>query len=502
MGTVARWTIGRKLGLGLTALVASAVVLGGSSLQVITRLARSLETARNVTAQDLDLVARTRDDFQELKSQALEQQLAYAMVELEHGPANSNRTGGGQCSSCHAPTPPDESIRNLERISTDIQRQTAGLRRLVQDEALRQELAALDQQAAAWLAGGRDYEQLARAGRFEEAHAVLRDRVFPILDQADKTTRLLSQQAREAVKQEDHRAQSEVVGSRWWTVSLIGLNLLVGALLLGIVRHITGRLRQTVSEMRDQANRVGTSVDQVSAAGRSLAQGASAQASSLEETSASSRQMDALVNRNSGDARSAARRVSEWQARFEQTAGWLDQMVGAMSDLTAQSQKISNIIRVIEGIAFQTNILALNAAVEAARAGDAGAGFAVVAGEVRHLAQRCADAARDTTGLIEECIARSGDGKVKVDRVAAAVKAIAGESAELKRLIDAVDLGSQEQSRGIAEMTLAIRQIDQVTGSTAGIAEQSAAAAHNLQEQSESLKDTAARLSAMVGERH
>jgi methyl-accepting chemotaxis protein len=168
-------------------------------------------------------------------------------------------------------------------------------------------------------------------------------------------------------------------------------------------------------------------------------------------------------------------------------------------EIHSQSDRISKIIKVIDGIAFQTNILALNAAVEAARAGEAGLGFAVVADEVRNLAQRCAQAAKDTATLIEESIAKSNDGKQRVDRVAAAIRTITGESAKVKILSDEVNLGSREQSRCIEQMGKAIAQMEAVTGNTAANAEESAAAAKELDAQSETLKDVAQRLTAMVG---
>jgi methyl-accepting chemotaxis protein len=174
-------------------------------------------------------------------------------------------------------------------------------------------------------------------------------------------------------------------------------------------------------------------------------------------------------------------------------------MVAAMDDIKVSSADIAKIIKTIDEIAFQTNILALNAAVEAARAGEAGMGFAVVADEVRNLAQRCAQAAKDTAALIEESIAKSNDGKVKVDQVAAAIRTISEESTRVKTLVDEVNLGSQEQARGIEEVGKAITQMEQVTQKTAANAEESAAAAEELTAQSETLKDIVERLTAMVG---
>ena len=137
--------------------------------------------------------------------------------------------------------------------------------------------------------------------------------------------------------------------------------------------------------------------------------------------------------------------------------------------------------------------------VEAARAGDAGMGFAVVADEVRNLAQRCAQAATDTSGLIEESIAKSNDGKSKVDQVATAIRAITEESAKVKTLVDEVNLGSEEQARGIGEIAKGITQMEHVTQQTAANAEESASEAEELTAQSNTLKDIVERLTAMVG---
>jgi len=169
-----------------------------------------------------------------------------------------------------------------------------------------------------------------------------------------------------------------------------------------------------------------------------------------------------------------------------------------MGEINAESGRISRIIKVIDEIAFQTNILALNAAVEAARAGEAGMGFAVVADEVRNLAQRCAQAAKDTSALIEESIVKSNDGKAKVDQVADTMRSVTDAASKVKTLVDEVNLGSQEQVRGLDQISRAILQMEQVTQKTVANAEEGASAAEQLTAQSEALKSIVERLTMLV----
>jgi methyl-accepting chemotaxis protein/methyl-accepting chemotaxis protein-1 (serine sensor receptor) len=265
------------------------------------------------------------------------------------------------------------------------------------------------------------------------------------------------------------------------------------------MRRSTRRLRTTAIELGRAAAEVSGAASHVASSSQLLAEGCSRQAASLEETSASSGEINSMALKNTEKGSAAADLMAHSQERAVVTNRSLGETVVAMAEISTQSSKISNIIKVIDEIAFQTNILALNAAVEAARAGEAGMGFAVVADEVRNLAQRCAQAARDTAELIEESIAKSNDGKTKVDQVAKAIHAITEDADRVKALVDEVNRGGLEQCRGIEQIGHAISQMERVTQETAANAEESAAAAEQLHAQSEVLKDIMDRLTAMVG---
>jgi methyl-accepting chemotaxis protein/methyl-accepting chemotaxis protein-1 (serine sensor receptor) len=272
----------------------------------------------------------------------------------------------------------------------------------------------------------------------------------------------------------------------------------VGTLSALVVRGITRELRETISELGQSAEEVAHAAQQVSSTGQVLAQGTSEQAASLEETSASTEELNSMTRMNADNSRTSAELMAAVDGRVTAANQSIEQMVDAMNGITSSSGKIAKIIKVIDEIAFQTNILALNAAVEAARAGAAGQGFAVVADEVRNLAQRSAQAARETAALIEESVAMSRGGSGKVQQVADAIHAITGSTAKVRTLVDEVAAGSQEQSRGIEQIGRAIAEMERVTQQSAAGAEESAAAGQQLSAQADALRHAVNHLRSMV----
>ena len=265
-----------------------------------------------------------------------------------------------------------------------------------------------------------------------------------------------------------------------------------------LISKISNQLHGLIMSISQGSSEVTGAVAQISKASHSLAQGASEQAASLEQTSASSEQVSAMTRRNADHSRTAANEMGMVSKRVQDSHVALDEMSASMASIKTSSSKIENIIKVIDEIAFQTNILALNAAVEAARAGEAGAGFAVVADEVRNLALRSAQAARDTAPLIEDSIAKSNEGSVKLNQVAEVIRSITESAARVKVLVDEVNQGSQEQSRGMEQVSSALLQLDKVTQSNAASAEESASASVELAAQAETMDDIAQQLRMVV----
>lgn len=301
------------------------------------------------------------------------------------------------------------------------------------------------------------------------------------------------------IAERSRERRAAISNSLWLFGVSVGVALIAMGILAGLlVRGITRELREMIGGLNASAEHMASSASQVSSAGMVLAQSTSEQAAALEETSAAAEQTAAVTTRNMDNARASSELMAVVDDRLQLANVSLKQMVDAMHGVTASSGKIAKIIKVIDDIAFQTNILALNAAIEAARAGDAGLGFGVVADEVRSLAQRCARAASETSDRIQESVAMSTGGSAKVQDVVAAVQSITSSANKVKSLVDEVSKGSEEQAKGIQQICHAVAQIDSVIQGAAASAEESASAGAELSEQAEAVRQTSIRLHTLV----
>ena len=270
--------------------------------------------------------------------------------------------------------------------------------------------------------------------------------------------------------------------------------------LFAALKRMQESLTRTVSTVRRGVDEITVGSREISAGNTDLSSRTEEQAASLEETAASMEELASTVKQNADNARQANQLAASASDVAERGGSAVSEVVNTMEGISASSRKISEIVSVIDGIAFQTNILALNAAVEAARAGEQGKGFAVVAGEVRSLAQRSAQAAKEIKGLIEDLVSKVGAGSQQVQRAGATMQEIVASVKRVTDIMGEISAASEEQSSGIDQVNRAVSQMDEVTQQNAALVEEAAAAAGSLQEQAQRLAEAVSVFKINAGE--
>jgi methyl-accepting chemotaxis protein len=295
-------------------------------------------------------------------------------------------------------------------------------------------------------------------------------------------------------------AEAKMAIAMWEGAGMVvGLVIVSGVLVAWLVTKLvsrpTARIVETLTSGSDQ---VAAASGQISSASQSLAQGASEQAASLEETTSALEEMAGMTKKNADTAREAAAMAAQTRDAAERGAGAMGRMNGAISEIQKSATETAKIIKVIDEIAFQTNLLALNAAVEAARAGEAGKGFAVVAEEVRNLAMRSAEAAKNTTSLIEGSVQSSRSGVEVAQEVASTLGEINSSVAKVDAMVGEIAAATRDQATGIEQLNMAVAQMDKVTQANAAAAEESASAAEELSSQAMELNNVVQALESLV----
>jgi methyl-accepting chemotaxis protein/methyl-accepting chemotaxis protein-1 (serine sensor receptor) len=470
------WTISRRLIVGFGGLAATMLILGGNSFYRVRGMNAEIEQLTSSTALSIEQAGAVRYLIADLQASLRQAVIATAKADAPGAQAGF------------------KMIREREQ---ELGAATATLEKHASSEQINAKIRDIREAVAAWHQDVGKIETLATAMQaLEAADASDKANVYSAKAQvaADEIVKL----EREALTEAQAGAQASSRVTLTLLVVLLGAAVVASLWVLASVRSVNRTLLGLTDSLRDNASRVWGTAAHVSDSSQKLSKGAADQAASIEETSASMEEMASMTRHNSENSVSAARLMADVARQVEESNTSLEAMVSSMSGIRESSAKVARIIRTIDEIAFQTNILALNAAVEAARAGAAGMGFAVVADEVRNLAQRSAQAAKDTTSLIDEAASNASDGNQRVQEVVQKITTISSSIVEAKRLVDEVSNASRQQVEGIQQVTQTLSQMERVTQATAASAQAGAAASTDLNEQAARAMSSVAALEKLT----
>jgi len=469
------WTLSRRIGAGFAVLVLISVVIAAFSLRQLTHVQTSSEV---LTGRNFPLVVML-DQVESL----VQQNFINCMQHID-----------------------SSSPEKMKGIEAEMKQKSDALTELykqIESKYVSKEELARIESIKPIRAKYRDVREkvlaLSRENKSEEARTLLTAELLPAFKAYQTKLKAEAEDARKEGMDAADDAMTEIGRAR----SFIKIGNLVALVVAGILGYfITKRITAVISTvsggLRESSSQLESASSMVNRSSQKLAEGSSEQAASLEETSASLEEMSGMTHKNADASQTAKGLSNQTRAAAEQGASDMEEMARAMDAIKDSSGNIAKIIKTIDEIAFQTNILALNAAVEAARAGEAGAGFAVVAEEVRALAQRSAQAAKETASNIEDSITKSGHGVSISAKVATSLQEIVTKAREVDHLIGEIAGATTEQSQGIKQVLTAVHQIDKVTQGNAASAEEVAAAAEELNAQALTLEEMVTRLDTLI----
>jgi len=467
----------RKLMLAFGGMLAIMVVTGAGSLRTMATLNRHVDDVAAGTAQGVKQAGRITRLVADLEAA-----LGQAVIATARADAKGT----------------DAALSRIDAVEQDLVAAAKQLEGWARDVDTRQRCRTLIGRVSEWHAGIEAIKGFAKNGQaFEAAESV--DKVRSLAQQTASAAADIAS-VQDAVLADTRATAAASYRWSWWLmVGVLGLATAAAGLGWRDVAGARATLHRVAGALTASTRQVLGAAGQVASSSAALSQGATQQAASLEETSASMEEMASMTRRNAENAHQASQLMVDADRTVRDANAALLDLVGAMRGIQESSAKVAKIVKAIDEIAFQTNILALNAAVEAARAGEAGMGFAVVADEVRNLAQRSAQAAKDTATLIEDAASRAAAGGAKVAKVEASMAAVTASATQVKALVDDISSASRQQTQGLDQVTQAIGQMERVTQTTAATAQESAAAGQELNDQARQAREVVAELEALVG---
>jgi methyl-accepting chemotaxis protein/methyl-accepting chemotaxis protein-1 (serine sensor receptor) len=474
------WTIGRRLFTGVGALITLIVAVAILALWVGRSLEERLISTNDHTVKRLGLVLQIETELERLY--ATQPALIMAGFMSDKTLVESRK------------------LATAEAIA-EVNGSISSFRAEAVTDADRKAIVDLTTDLAGWSRANDQVTTLVTAGNAAEAAKIAIKNGDSFKTQSRTSTDEIVGREQEALQADVEAVKARTASVRLMVFAGVFIALVVAGLAVYSMISANRSLWAQSQELREGTEHVVAAAGQVATSAQGLSQASTHQAASLQETSASMEEMASMTRKNAENAIQAADLATDVARQVRSANEALSDMVGSMTAIRESSNKVAKIIKVIDEIAFQTNILALNAAVEAARAGEAGMGFAVVAGEVRNLAQRSAQAAKDTASLLEESIARSQEGTGRVEQVAQSIASITDNVARVKGMVEEVRQASGQQAQGIDQVTQAIAQMESVTQTTAATAEESAAASEELNAQAEQSMAVVRRLEMLVNGR-
>jgi methyl-accepting chemotaxis protein/methyl-accepting chemotaxis protein-1 (serine sensor receptor) len=468
----------RKLLYSVSALTAAVIVLGATGLTSVQRLGAQLDESANLTSRKLILFGMFKGDVLEMR---------LALRDCMYNSAVKNASGFDS-----------SSAQFLDRVSK-AQHEAEQIKPLLVTEKGKKLVAALSAGVADYGEAGGQVIALMKAGNSAGAERLVAERVGPNGEQIVKQIDGFVDVQDAYVKNASLESASSIAKSKWLIGILLTLGLVASGLALEVLFGLNRKLRQMSEELSHGADQVSSAARQVASASQSLAQGASEQAAATEEVSAAVESITAMTRHNVESGKESAHLMGEAQTTGALVRNAMEGTAQAVAQIVEANGKIGRILHSIDEISFQTNILALNAAVEAARAGEAGAGFAVVADEVRSLAQRCAEAARETAEFVDRNKASADSATTHVADVRATWQQSGAIRDRVKHLSDQIAASSEQQNVSVQEIAHALSDMNTVTQQSAAQAEETAAASQQLTGQAAVLASASAQLESLVG---